>query len=177
MRLSRAEYRGGGGAVSCLGKGCLGTWQELPWIAGDEACPTLKGYIGPYPGQHHEHTITKPDEEEEVNGHPGKPGEEPGKLEPSKIRYCCSAPNGRQGALVPVMKWCVGLAGQGASEAVRRMAPALNGCWRDSGYGFAVGHGRCQVSNDKDLGMSRDGKIVLHLDAAGPVKWNPQAAG
>src|SRR5262249_47826623 len=159
-----------------LGKGRLGPCQELPWIPGDEARPALKSHVGPHPREHYEYTVTKSDEEKEVHGHPREPGGEPGELEPPKIRHSRSTPDGCQGALVLVVKWCVGLVCQGAPDAVRRMAPTLNSRGRDTRYGFAVGHGCRQVPDDKYLGMSRDGQIVLHLDAAGPVKRSSQTA-
>src|SRR5262249_10843573 len=145
VRVLRARYRGRSGVVSSLGKGRLGPCQELPWIPGDEARPALKSHVGPHPREHYEYTVTKSDEEKEVHGHPREPGGEPGELEPPKIRHSRSTPDGCQGALVLVVKWCVGLVCQGAPDAVRRMAPTLNSRGRDTRYGFAVGHGCRQV--------------------------------
>ena len=94
VRALRARYRGRSGVVSSLGKGRLRPCQELPWLPGDEACPALKGHVGPHSREHYEYTVTKSDEEEEVHRHPREPGREPRELEPPKIRDSRSTPDG-----------------------------------------------------------------------------------
>src|SRR5215831_12217963 len=73
VRVLWAWYRGRSGVVSRLGMGRLGPCQELSWIPSDEACPALKGHVGPHPREHYEYTVTKSNQEEEVYGHPREP--------------------------------------------------------------------------------------------------------
>src|SRR5262245_25903349 len=109
VRVLRGGHRGGSSWSPGRRRGRLGPCQERLWITRDETCPTLKSHVGPYPGQHNEYTVTKANEEEEVYGHPGHPGEEPGELEPPQIRYCGGASDRCQGALVSVLKGYGGL--------------------------------------------------------------------
>ena len=96
VRVVRAGYGGSTRAVLHPGSGILRSGQELPGTPGDEACPTLKGHVGPGPGEDHEHAVAKPDEKKDVNAHPGEPGGESGERQPPEIRHAGGATDRRQ---------------------------------------------------------------------------------
>src|SRR5215471_19487240 len=54
------------------------------------------------------------------------------------------------------------------------VVPSLNSRLCHTGQRFAILHDACGVPNHKNVGMTRNGEVALHLDASSTITLRPE---
>jgi hypothetical protein len=139
-------------------------------LSRDETCSKAIREKGVAPLDKHAQSVSEARQIENVQKEPEPPrGVARDVQAMAKIDYRFVAANGGHVSLVAVPKVGAALAANRPENVSRRGATALNCSLGNAGYGFAVRGQDGEITNDKDLRMTRHAEIRVHQNAAASI--------
>src|SRR5712692_2191357 len=149
-----------------------GTWRVLE---GDEARTTLKGRVVHSPLKHDHQAIPIANQEHEMHDQPHEPSQQTCEAQLPNCGDSIEASDRGQIPFIDVMKGLrVRFSRHPISNDGSRIASLLQRYLRHSWERLPILGTARRITNDKHVGVARDGQVAQDLDAACPVRLGTQ---